>query len=61
MTSARSLTGPDGAFAGMEKGAIFVDHTTASAEVARELHVALRRRPDLGSSMRQSPAAKRAP
>ncbi|WP_026597529.1 NAD(P)-dependent oxidoreductase [Methylobacterium sp. 77] len=29
--------GDDGAFAGMEKGAIFVDHTTASAEVAREL------------------------
>ena len=26
-----------GAFAGMETGAIFVDHTTASAEVAREL------------------------
>jgi 3-hydroxyisobutyrate dehydrogenase len=35
----RSVTlGPDGAFAGMKKGAIFVDHTTASAEVARELH-----------------------
>ena len=31
-------TGSDGAFAGMEKDAIFVDHTTASAEVARELH-----------------------
>jgi 3-hydroxyisobutyrate dehydrogenase len=30
--------GPDGAFAGMPKGAIFVDHTTASAEVARELY-----------------------
>jgi 3-hydroxyisobutyrate dehydrogenase len=30
--------GPDGGFAGMERGAIFVDHTTASAEVARELH-----------------------
>jgi len=29
--------GADGAFAGMTKGAIFVDHTTASAEVAREL------------------------
>src|ERR1700674_1349370 len=27
-------TGADGAFGGMEKGAIFVDHTTASAEVA---------------------------
>lgn len=29
--------GPDGAFATMRKGAIFVDHTTASADVAREL------------------------
>jgi 3-hydroxyisobutyrate dehydrogenase-like beta-hydroxyacid dehydrogenase len=34
----RSVTlGPDGAFAGMKAGAIFVDHTTASADVAREL------------------------
>ncbi|MDB5396847.1 MAG: oxidoreductase [Rhodospirillales bacterium] len=30
-------TGVDGAFAGMDLGAIFVDHTTASAQVAREL------------------------
>ncbi|KQP22230.1 oxidoreductase [Methylobacterium sp. Leaf102] len=29
--------GNDGAFAGMTKGAVFVDHTTASAEVAGEL------------------------
>ncbi len=29
--------GQDGAFEGMEKGAIFVDHTTTSAIVAREL------------------------
>ncbi len=29
---------PGGAFSGMAKGAIFVDHTTASASVARELH-----------------------
>jgi 3-hydroxyisobutyrate dehydrogenase len=29
--------GADGAFAGMGKGAVFVDHTTASAEIAREL------------------------
>lgn len=29
--------GDDGAFAGMSAGALFVDHTTASAEVAREL------------------------
>ena len=34
----RSVTlGADGAFAGMKPGAIFVDHTTASADVAREL------------------------
>lgn len=34
----RSVTiGPDGAFAAMKSGAIFVDNTTASAEVAREL------------------------
>ena len=37
----RSVTlGADGAFAGMAPGAIFVDHTTASADVARELHAA---------------------
>jgi 3-hydroxyisobutyrate dehydrogenase len=30
--------GPDGAFAGIGKGAVFIDHTTASAEIARELH-----------------------
>ena len=34
----RSVTlGEQGAFAGMGEGALFVDHTTASAEVAREL------------------------
>jgi 3-hydroxyisobutyrate dehydrogenase-like beta-hydroxyacid dehydrogenase len=34
----RSITvGADGAFAGMKRGAIFIDHTTASAAVAREL------------------------
>jgi 3-hydroxyisobutyrate dehydrogenase len=30
--------GPEGAFAVMKKGAVFVDHTTASAEIARELY-----------------------
>ncbi len=30
-------TGPEGAFATMKPGSIFVDHTTASADVAREL------------------------
>src|SRR5208283_5290061 len=32
--------GANGAFAGMGKGKIFVDHTTASAEIARELYTA---------------------
>jgi 3-hydroxyisobutyrate dehydrogenase len=37
----RSVTlGDQGAFAGMAPGAVFVDHTTASAAVARELHAA---------------------
>jgi len=35
----RTITiGTDGAFGNMAAGAIFVDHTTASADVARELH-----------------------
>jgi 3-hydroxyisobutyrate dehydrogenase len=32
--------GKDGAFAAMKKGSIFVDHTTASASIARELAAA---------------------
>ncbi len=32
--------GEQGAFKGMSKGAVFVDHTTASAGIARELHAA---------------------
>jgi 3-hydroxyisobutyrate dehydrogenase len=37
----RAVTiGADGAFSGMKKGAVFVDHTTASADVARELDAA---------------------
>jgi 3-hydroxyisobutyrate dehydrogenase len=41
----RSVTiGDDGAFAGMAKNAVFVDHTTASAEVARELEAEARER-----------------
>jgi 3-hydroxyisobutyrate dehydrogenase len=32
--------GPDGAVAAMQPGSIFVDHTTASATVAREVHQA---------------------
>ncbi len=34
------VLGDTGAFAGMKAGAIFVDHTTASADVARELYAA---------------------
>jgi len=37
----RSITlDKNGAFAAMEKGGIFVDHTTASANIARELYAA---------------------
>jgi 3-hydroxyisobutyrate dehydrogenase len=32
--------GADGAFAAIKKGAVFVDHTTASAEIARDLYEA---------------------
>ena len=34
------VLGADGALAGMKSGAIFIDHTTASADVARELYAA---------------------
>jgi 3-hydroxyisobutyrate dehydrogenase len=37
-------TGPDGAFHTMMPGSVFVDHTTASADVARELHAAAKAR-----------------
>jgi len=36
------VLGDDGAFAGMQADAVFVDHTTASANVARELSEAAR-------------------
>ena len=36
------VLGADGAFAGMADDAVFVDHTTASAQVARELHAQAR-------------------
>ena len=32
------VLGPDGALAGMQSGSILVDHTTASAQLARELY-----------------------
>ena len=35
-------TGPDGAFGAIAKGSVFIDNTTASAEVARELDKAAR-------------------
>ena len=41
----RAVTlGPDGAFQALGQGAIFIDHTTASARIARELHAAARKR-----------------
>jgi 3-hydroxyisobutyrate dehydrogenase len=36
--------GPNGAFARMKKDALFVDHTTASAEIARDLHAQAKQR-----------------
>lgn len=38
------VLGEHGAYAGMAPGAVFVDHTTASAAVARELYAAARAR-----------------
>jgi len=41
----RAVTlGADGAFHGMARGSVFVDHTTASADIARELDAAARAR-----------------
>ncbi|PZO10312.1 MAG: oxidoreductase [Burkholderiales bacterium] len=51
----RSITlGADGAFAGMAPGVIFVDHTTASADVARELYQVAR---TLGLSFVDAPVS----
>ncbi|HML91795.1 NAD(P)-dependent oxidoreductase [Methyloceanibacter sp.] len=36
--------GPDGLFQALEPGAVFVDHTTASAEIARALYEAAKQR-----------------
>ena len=38
------IFGADGALAGMKAGAILVDHTTASADVAREIYAAAKNR-----------------
>jgi len=41
----RAVTlGAQGAFGGMPPGAVFIDHTTASAAIARELHAAAQAR-----------------
>ena len=41
----RAVTlGPDGAFEALRHGAVFIDHTTASARIARELHAAAQAR-----------------
>jgi 3-hydroxyisobutyrate dehydrogenase-like beta-hydroxyacid dehydrogenase len=41
----RAVTlGPDGAFGALKPGAVFIDHTTASARIARELHAAAKAR-----------------
>ena len=47
-------TGECGAFAAMSRGAVFVDHTTASAAVARELEVAA---DDLGLGFIDAPVS----
>ena len=53
-------TGAEGAFESLEKSAVFVDHTTASAVVAAN-STRLRKHRDLASSMPQYPAARPAP
>ncbi|AXX97899.1 NAD(P)-dependent oxidoreductase [Profundibacter amoris] len=44
--------GDDGAFSGMSAGSVFVDHTTVSAKVTRELYAAAK---DLGISFVDAP------
>jgi 3-hydroxyisobutyrate dehydrogenase len=46
--------GPDGAFHGLSAGSIFVDHTTASAEVARDLYAAAK---DKGAAFIDAPVS----
>ncbi|MDO9149420.1 MAG: NAD(P)-dependent oxidoreductase [Hydrogenophaga sp.] len=51
----RAITlGAQGAFAGMQPGAVLVDHTTASADVARELYGAAK---NLGLSFIDAPVS----
>jgi 3-hydroxyisobutyrate dehydrogenase len=54
------VLGEDGALAGMSDGAIFVDHTTVSAIVTRELAELAAARASAGST-RRSPAGRRGP
>jgi 3-hydroxyisobutyrate dehydrogenase/2-hydroxy-3-oxopropionate reductase len=48
------VLGANGAFAGMQPGAVLVDHTTASADVARELYGAAK---NLGLSFIDAPVS----
>ena len=51
----RSVTlGANGAFSGMKPGAIFVDHTTASATIARELYATAK---DMGLQFIDAPVS----
>ena len=50
--------GPDGALAGMARGAILVDHTTASAEVAREVHASAAAKGRNGGPRREAGAGE---
>jgi len=51
---AQVTLGADGAFAGMEPGSVFVDHTTASARGARELYRAAK---DMGLHFIDAPVS----
>ncbi len=52
--------GPDGAFAGMAQGAVFVDHTTVSAKVTESWRRRRQRRAS-AMSMHPYPAVRRGP
>ncbi|NVK17966.1 MAG: NAD(P)-dependent oxidoreductase [Methylocystaceae bacterium] len=47
-------TGENGAFGAMDKGSLFVDHTTASADVAREMAAVAK---DMGLSFMDAPVS----
>ena len=57
------ILGKDGALAGMKKGAVLVDHTTASADVARKVYAAAKEEGiafHCGGARNQKAAAKAA-